>query len=48
MQPILYARLGWGEILTPIVVMFISLNLFSLYPGLDAARMQPSQALAPR
>ena len=48
MQPILYARLGWGEMLTPVAVMFLSLNLFSLYPGLDAARMQPSQALAPR
>jgi|GEM_PF-3570591 len=45
LKPILYPSLGPIEIFAPVVFMFVALLAFSLYPGVDAARMEPIKAL---
>ncbi|MEN9835024.1 MAG: hypothetical protein RL011_1217 [Pseudomonadota bacterium] len=47
-KPILFTRIGPAEILTPVIFMFLALTVFCLYPGIDAARMEPVKALRAR
>jgi ABC-type lipoprotein release transport system permease subunit len=47
-KPILFTRIGPAEIFAPVLFMFLALNIFCFYPGLDAARMDPIKALNSR